>query len=90
MPKQSVAPDAQNLDALKKSNEYSAKYWSARDLQSMLGYSQWRRFEDAIKRAMISCETSGNDPAHHFAGTGKMIEVGKGAIRIANAQREPA
>jgi DNA-damage-inducible protein D len=90
MQKQSVAPDAQNLDALKKSNEYSAEYWSARDLQSMLGYSQWRRFEDAIKRAMISCETSGNDPAHHFAGAGKMIEVGKGAIRITNAKREQA
>jgi DNA-damage-inducible protein D len=82
MPKQSVAPDAQNLDALKKSNEYSAEYWSARDLQSMLGYSQWRRFEDAIKRAMISCETSGNDPAHHFAGAGKPISGGKGAIQM--------
>ena len=81
MPNQSLASNAQNLNTLKKSNEYSAEYWSARDLQSMLGYSQWRRFEDAIKRAMISCETSGNDPTHHFASAGKMIEVGKGGQR---------
>jgi len=47
----------------------------------MLGYSQWRRFEDAIKRAMISCEKSGNDPSHHFADVGKMIDLAKGAIR---------
>jgi len=88
MPNQFVAPNAKDLESLKKNNEYSAEYWSARDLQSMLGHSQWRRFEDAIKRAMISCETSGNDPTHHFAGGGKMIEVGKGAIRITNAQNE--
>ncbi len=62
-------------------NQHGAEYWNAREIQPMLGYSQWRRFEDAIKRAMISCEKSGNDPAHHFAGAGKMIELAKGAVR---------
>ncbi len=57
------------------------EYWSARGLQPLLGYKQWRRFEDAIKRAMISCEQSGNRPDDHFAGAGKMIEVGKGGER---------
>lgn len=69
------------FEELKLANEHGAEYWSARDLQPMLGYSQWRRFEDAVKRAMASCETSGNDPEHHFAGAGKMIEVGKGGQR---------
>jgi len=71
----------QSFEELKQCNEYGAEYWSARDLQPMLGYSQWRRFEDAVKRAMTSCETSGNNPRHHFAGAGKMIEVGKGGQR---------
>ena len=72
---------AQSFEALKLTNEHGAEYWSARDLQGMLGYGQWRRFEDAIKRAMTSCETSGNNADYHFAGAGKMIEVGKGGLR---------
>jgi DNA-damage-inducible protein D len=70
-----------DFEALRKINEHSAEYWSARDLQPMLGYRQWRRFEDAIKRAVTSCETSGNSSVHHFAVAGKMIEVGKGGLR---------
>lgn len=70
-----------SFEDLKKTNDYEAEYWSARDLQSLLGYGQWRRFEDTIKRAIISCEQSGNDPSHHFASAGKMIELGSGSVR---------
>lgn len=73
--------DAKSFEELRLTNEHGAEYWSARDLQSMLGYSQWRRFEDAVKRAVTSCETSGNNAGHHFAGAGKMIQVGKGGAR---------
>ncbi len=74
--------DAQkDFEGLKLTNEHGAEYWSARDLQTLLGYGQWRRFEDAIKRAITSCESSGNDPEYHFASAGKMIEVGKGGQR---------
>jgi len=66
----------------KKLNEYGAEYWSARELQPLLGYSQWRRFEDAVKRAITSCQQSGNDPRHHFAGAGKPITGGKGAVQV--------
>ncbi|MFA6969962.1 MAG: DNA damage-inducible protein D [Gallionella sp.] len=71
----------QSFEELKQSNEHDAEYWSARDLQPLLGYSQWRRFEDAIKRAITSCEQSGNNPVHHFAGAGKPIVGGKGAVQ---------
>ncbi len=71
-----------SFEALRKTNEHSAQYWSARDLQPLLGYSQWRRFEDAIKRAMTSSETSGNDPTYHFASAGKPIPGGKGAVQV--------
>ena len=30
----------------------------------------------------ISCEQSGNPPDYHFAGAGKMIGIGSGAIQI--------
>lgn len=70
-----------SFEELKKVNEHGAEYWSARELQPLLGYSQWRRFEDAISRAMISCGQSGNKPDYHFAGAGKMVELGSGSAR---------
>ncbi len=82
MSKMLPAQETKAFEGLRQTNEHGAEYWSARDLQSMLGYSQWRRFEDAIKRAMTSCETSGNHADYHFAGAGKPIAGGKGAIQV--------
>ena len=75
------AVGGKSFEELKLTNPYGVEYWSARDLQSMLGYSQWRRFEQAIERAITSCKQSGNDPDHHFAGAGKMVELGSGSTR---------
>ena len=47
----------------------------------LLGYTQWRRFEEAIQRAMTACEQSGNIVANHFADAGKMVKLGSGAER---------
>ena len=35
-----------------KQEELGIEYWSARELQVLLGYSKWENFEKAIKRAM--------------------------------------
>jgi len=69
------------FEDLKKTNDYGAEYWSARELQPLLGYRQWRGFEKAIQKAVTSCEQSGNDPAHHFARARKPIVGGKGAVQ---------
>ena len=69
------------FEDLKQANSYGAEFWSARDLQPLLGYNQWRRFLQAIERAKTSCETSGNAPANHFAGAGKMVGLGSGSQR---------
>ncbi len=76
-----LAFGTKSFEELKLVNQHGAEYWSARDLQTLLGYSQWRRFEQAIERAISSCEQSGNNPSYHFAGAGKMVEVGSGAAR---------
>lgn len=70
-----------SFEDLKQINQHGAEYWSARDLQGLLGYSQWRRFEQAIERAKSSCEQSGNNPNHHFAGAGKMVSLGSDSAR---------
>lgn len=74
-----------SFEELKKINEFGAEYWSARDLQTLFGYDQWRRFEQAIKRGINSCKQSGNKPRDHFAGAGKMIDLGKGGTRKARS-----
>lgn len=71
----------ESFEGLKKTNDYGAEYWSARELQPLLGYNQWRRFENAIKKAITSCEQSGNDPENHFASAGKMVGIGSKAAR---------
>ena len=70
-----------DFESIKQKNVYAMEYWSARDLAPLLGYIQWRRFEEAIARAIVSCEQSGNTVADHFADAGKMIRTGKGAQR---------
>lgn len=79
-----VSMGNKSFEDLKKTNEYDAEYWSAREIQPLLGYTQWRRFEDAVKRAITSCKSSGNEPFHHFADAGKPIEGGKGAVQLVN------
>ena len=76
-----VPMGSKSFEDLKKVNEYGAEYWSAREIQPLLGYTQWRRFEDAVKRAITSCKQSGNEALYHFAGVGKMIDIGKGGSR---------
>jgi phage anti-repressor protein len=67
------------FDAIKQIDNNGREYWSARDLQELLGYAKWQKFEDAIERAMIACKNSGQAQEDHFTGSGKMIKRGKGA-----------
>ena len=53
--------------------------WSARELQTLLGYSQWRNFELIIQKAKVSCSSVGENIAYHFADVSKTIPMPKGA-----------
>lgn len=55
--------------------------WSGRELQEILGYSDWRNFINTIQKAAKSCENSGEKESDHFVGVTKMIEIGKGGQR---------
>jgi len=57
------------------------EYWLARELQELLGYARWENFDEAIRRAMASCETSGVDVLDHFRGVTKTIDMPKNATR---------
>ena len=61
--KSEVTIAGQSFEGLKQTNEHGAEYWSARALQPLLGYSQWRRFEQAIERAGTKAGNKGVDAA---------------------------
>ena len=48
---------------------------------SLLEYSKWERFSNAIGNAKKSCENSGYNVEDHFPKVGKMINLAKGAKR---------
>src|SRR5712692_8088643 len=63
-----------NFDSIKHLNPYNVEYWQERELMPLLGYgTKWQNFESVIKKAMVSCEKTGNIVADHFTDASKMI-----------------
>ena len=40
--------------------------WSARELQKLLGYSKWDKFQNVIEKAKAACVNAGEKPEDHF------------------------
>ncbi len=55
--------------------------WSARELQEILGYSEWRNFLKVIDKAKDACANVDEELKHHFVDVNKMIDLAKGAKR---------
>ena len=71
------------FEDIKYIDEFGNEYWLARELQKVLEYTQWRRFENVIDRAKIACKNSNVYINEQFAEVGKLsINVNGGQRRI--------
>ena len=64
---------SKKFEDIKHFDEDGNEYWLARELQTALGYTQWRDFRNPIERAMVSCKLNEQETKYHFAGIRKMI-----------------
>src|SRR6266702_3872760 len=81
----SQTPHASPFDAIRKMRENGEEYWSARELYKILGYTEWRNFNNTvIKRAIKACQENKREPDDHFVRSYKAITGGKGAQQQVN------
>ncbi|MCX6225095.1 MAG: DNA damage-inducible protein D [Bacteroidia bacterium] len=55
--------------------------WSARDLQDIFQYAEWRNFQKVIDKARKACDNAGEPIGNHFVDINKMVELGSGSQR---------
>jgi len=55
--------------------------WSARQLQLIFDYKEWRNFLKVIEKAKTACQNSNFAVSDHFVEFNKMVEIGSGTQR---------
>lgn len=61
--------------------EGGVEFWLARDLQHLLGYTEWRNFAAVVNKAKTACEVSKHAISDHFVDVNKMVGLGSGSSR---------
>lgn len=71
----------QTFESIKHTNEMGQEFWYARELQSVLEYTEWRNFIKIIDKAKTACTNSDSSVEDHFVDVNKMVEIGSSAER---------
>ena len=69
------------FESIRHVDDEGNEYWYARELQKVLEYTQWRKFVGVINKAINACKTSNYKVSDHFAGVGKMVDIGSNTSR---------
>lgn len=69
------------FESIRRINQRSQDYWSARELAKILEYSEFRHFLSVIDKAKEACINSGQDVSDHFEDVLEMVSIGSGAQR---------
>ena len=73
--------DESVFEDVKHINEYGQEFWYARDLQKVLGYTEWRNFLKVISSAMTACEESGQAISECFVEVNKTSPMPRGGSK---------
>ncbi|WP_177421024.1 hypothetical protein [endosymbiont of Lamellibrachia barhami] len=68
-----VTQHHQTFESLKHTQDGGVEFWTARELQSVLDYSRWEKFERVVKKAMAACKKSGQAIGDHFPQMVNMV-----------------
>ena len=68
------------FEDIKHTDKNGMEFWYARELQTVLDYKEWRKFNGVIKKAMEACENSKVSTLEHF------VEADKLSRRANNAE----
>ena len=69
------------FENIKHIDENGNEYWFARELQNVLEYKKWEKFNNVINDAITACNLSGYEVADHFPQVGKMVNIGSKTSR---------
>lgn len=70
-----------NFEAHAQQADNGIEFWLARDIQHLLGYTEWRNFTAVISKAKTACEVSSHRISDHFVDVNKMVDLGSGSQR---------
>ena len=62
----------QSSEDIKHIDENGIEFWYARELQKVLDYKEWRKFENVIQKAIMACKNAGISEGEHFVGADKL------------------
>lgn len=68
------------LNSRKRHDPRGNEFWMARELQELLGYTEWRNFSSVIAKAQQTCETLGVDSSNQFVAATKKVTIGSGGV----------
>ena len=60
------------FEDIKHIDEYGNEFWYARELQVVLEYKEWRKFEGVINKAITACENSKYNVSEQLVGADKL------------------
>lgn len=69
------------FERIRRINETGNEYWSSRDLAQVLGYADYRNFEQVVQKARLACFNSGQRIEDHFVDVTDMVPIGSDAMR---------
>ena len=75
------------FEKIKYYDENGTEYWLARELQLVLDYKEWRKFENVIQKAKLSCKNVGTNVFDHFVHAARMVNIGSNTKRKQNDYR---